>query len=248
MIEDAEREGKLSHAQIVLEPSSGNTGIGLAMVCAAKGYKLAIVMSEGTSIERRKILSAYGAQLVLTPAGDGTDGAIRKAHEILKSEPGKYFMPDQFSNPTNPLAHYRSTADEIIAQTGGKIDAFVAALGTSGTLMGAGARLREKIPGIELIGAEPTLGHKIQGLKNMQESIVPKIYDRSKLDRIITVRDEDSYETARALAKKEGILAGMSSGAALWAAMQKAKEMESGTIVTILPDRGERYMSTSLFP
>ncbi|GAB4258148.1 MAG: hypothetical protein Kow0092_05570 [Deferrisomatales bacterium] len=247
MIEAAERDGSLTPDRTVLEPTSGNTGIGLAMVCAVKGYRLLLALPESVSVERRKILAAFGAEFILTPGHKGTDGAIEVAYEMAAQHPERYFMPDQYNNPANPLAHYRGTAPEIWEQTGGRLTHFVASMGTSGTLMGAGRRLKELDPGIQVIGVEPVLGHRIQGLKNMKEAYVPGIYDRSRLDEKITVEDDEAYETARELARKEGLLVGMSSGAAMAAALAKARELEEGTIVAILPDGGERYLSTPLF-
>lgn len=245
MIEQAENNGELTRDKTIIEATSGNTGIGIAMVAAIKGYKVKIVMSENVSIERRKIMNAYGAEVVLTDAKKGTDGAIRKAEELVKKNPEKYFMPNQFKNKYNVLAHYENTAKEIFNQMP-DIDVFVASIGTSGTLMGISSFLK-KWRDIEIVAAEPTLGHKIQGLKNMNEAIVPEIYDAEKIDTCITVEDEDAFETARRLAKEEGLFVGMSSGAALWAALEKAKTMKSGNIVVIFPDRGDRYLSTDLF-
>lgn len=247
MIEEAEKSGELTHKKTIIEPTSGNTGIGLAIVAAVKEYKLKIVMSESASIERRKMLKALGAEVILTSAEEGTDGAIIKAHEMVRKEPTKYFMPNQFSNEKNPLAHYEETAKEIMEQMNGQVDVFVAGIGTSGTLMGVGKRLKELRPDIKIVGAEPVKGHKIQGLKNMKEAIVPQIYNQEMLDEKIVVENEEAYNTARMLARKEGLFVGMSSGAAMWAALQKSKRMKSGKIVVILPDRGEKYLSTQLF-
>lgn len=249
MIEYAEKEGKLTKDKIILEPTSGNTGIGLVLVATVKGYKTILVMPESVSIERRKILQAFGAELILTPKEKGTDGAIEKAHEIMKEDKGKkYFMPDQFNNEYNPLAHYETTGKEIWEQTDGKVDVVVAAMGTSGTLMGITKRLKEFNSNIKIIGVEPFPGHKLQGMKNMEEAYVPGIYNENKLDEKIRIRDEDAFKTARELALKEGILVGMSSGAVMFVALQKAKELGTGkTIVAILPDGGERYLTTTLF-
>ena len=247
MIEQAEREGTLVRGKTILEPTSGNTGIALAMIGAVKGYEVEIVMSEAVSIERRKMIQAFGARVTLTPARLGTDGAILRARELVREFPDRYFMPDQFSNHYNQLAHYRNTAVEILEQTGGRIDYFVSALGTSGTLMGVGLALKERVPGVEIVSAHPVRGHYIQGLKNLEEAIVPAIYDAGKIDRHIMVETEDAFDLARRLALEEGVFAGMSSGAALWAARVLAGEIEAGTIVTILPDRGEKYLSTELF-
>lgn len=247
MIETAEREGRLTRDKIILEPTSGNTGIGLAMVAAAKKYRVKLTMPACVSVERRRVLEAFGAELILSPAEEATDGAIRLAHKILAEDPEKYFMPNQFENQANINAHYENTGPEIIEQTGGRITHFVAGMGTSGTLMGAGRRLKEHRTDIRIIGVEPILGHKIQGLKNMKESIVPKIFDPSVLDERIIVNDEAAFDTTRMLAVKEGIFAGMSSGAAMHVALNKSSELQEGVIVVILPDRGDRYLSTALF-
>jgi S-sulfo-L-cysteine synthase (O-acetyl-L-serine-dependent) len=247
MIEQAEHEGTLTHAKTILEPTSGNTGIGIAMIGAVKGYDVEIVMSEAVSIERRKMIAAFGAKVTLTAAKLGTDGAIFRAREMVRDLPDKYFMPDQFSNHYNKLAHYLGTAQEILRQTGGKLDYFVSSLGTSGTLMGVGLALKEKLPAVKIVSAHPVRGHYIQGLKNLEEAIVPAIYDAAKIDRHIMIETEDAFDLARRIARDEGIFAGMSSGAALVAARQVASEIESGTIVTIFPDRGEKYLSTELF-
>ena len=247
MIEQAEREGSLKPEMTILEPTSGNTGIGLSMIGAVKGYSVEIVMSEAVSIERRKMIQAFGARVTLTPAHLGTDGAIFRARELVREFPDRYFMPDQFSNQHNQLAHYKNTAVEILEQTGGKLDYFVSALGTSGTLMGVGLALKERLPNVRIVSAHPVRGHYIQGLKNLEEAIVPAIYDAGKVDRHIMIETEDAFDLARKLALQEGIFAGMSSGAALWAARTIAAEVEEATIVTILPDRGEKYLSTGLF-
>jgi cysteine synthase B len=247
MIEQAEQEGSLTPDKIILEPTSGNTGIALAMIGAVKGYQVEIVMSEAVSVERRKMIAAFGAKVTLTAANLGTDGAIMKARELVREFPDKYFMPDQFSNHYNQLAHYQGTAQEILRQTAGKVDYFVSSLGTSGTLMGVGLALKERLRSVKIVSAHPVLGHYIQGLKNLEEAIVPAIYDSKKIDRHIMIETEDAFELARQVAHQEGIFAGMSSGAALFAARQIASEIDSGTIVTIFPDRGEKYLSTELF-
>jgi S-sulfo-L-cysteine synthase (O-acetyl-L-serine-dependent) len=247
MIEQAEQEGTLTRAKVIIEPTSGNTGIALAMIGAVKGYAVEIVMSQAVSVERRKMIAAFGATVTLTDAKLGTDGAIMKARELVRENPDKYFMPDQFSNHYNQLAHYMGTAQEILKQTDGALDYFVSSLGTSGTLMGVGLALKEKIPQVKIVSAHPVRNHYIQGLKNLEEAIVPAIYDAAKIDRHIMVESEDAFELARQLARHEGIFAGMSSGAALFAACKLASEIESGTIVTIFPDRGEKYLSTELF-
>lgn len=248
MIEQAERDGKLSNGKTILEPTSGNTGIGLAMVSVVKGYDIEIVMSEAVSLERRKILKGFGAKVTLTPADLGTDGAILKAHELMRNNPDTYFMPDQFSNEYNKIAHYETTAREIIKQTNGEVTHFVSALGTSGTIMGVGKYLREFNPEIKVACAHPVKGHYIQGLKNMEEAIVPSIYDESKIDYEIMVQTEDAFEMTRNIARSEGIFSGMSSGAAMLAAIEIAKLADEGSvIVVIFPDRGDRYLSTNLF-
>lgn len=247
MLSKAEQSGELTHEKTVLEPTSGNTGIALAMFGAAKGYRVKLVMPACVSMERRSVLEAYGAEVVLSPAAEATDGAIRLAHQVLKEEPERYYMPNQYANPNNVLAHYETTGPEIYRQTGGEVDMFIAGMGTGGTLMGVGRYLKEQKPAVRIIGVEPRLGHKVQGLKNMKEAIVPEIYREEKLDGKITVEDEIAFETARQLAVREGLFVGMSSGAAVAGALEMAKTMESGTIVTLLPDRGDRYLSTSLF-
>lgn len=248
MIEHAENEGKLTKDKIILEPTSGNTGIGLAIVAAVKGYKIKFVMSESVSEERRKILKALGAELILTSKEKGTDRAIEMAYEMVKKEPKKYFMPDQFNNKYNPLAHYETTAEEIWRDTGGEVDMIVVAIGTAGTLMGTSKRLKELNRNIKTVGVEPYLGHKIQGMKSMKEAYRPGIYNRKGMDEKVFIKDEDAFETTRELALKEGLLVGMSSGAVMFVALKKAKELGKGkTIVVILPDTGERYLSTELF-
>ncbi|MEN8252345.1 MAG: cysteine synthase family protein [Patescibacteria group bacterium] len=248
MIEQAEKEGVLTKDKIIIEPTSGNTGIALAMIGAVKDYRVTVVMSEAVSVERQKMIRAYGAEIILTDGNRGTDGAIEKTHEIVGAEPDKYFMPNQFSNEYNKLAHYKTTAKEIWEQMEGKIDYFVSALGTSGTIMGVGMGLKEFDENIKIVEAHPIKGHYIQGLKNMQEAIVPKIYDINKIDRSIKVESEDAFRTAREIMKKEGISVGMSSGAVMKAVLDLLIEIEDGKrIVTIFPDRAEKYTSTILF-
>ncbi len=247
MIKKAEESGELTRDKIIIEPTSGNTGIALAMIGAAKGYRVMLVVPGCVSMERSRILEAYGAEVIITPAEEGTDGAIRKAHQIVNEDPDKYYMPNQFSNQNNILAHYETTGPEIYTQTGGMVDVFVAGMGTTGTLIGTGEYLKEKKPGVRIVGVEPVKGHAIQGLKNMEEAIVPAIYRPELLDDKITVEDDEAFETARMLATREGIFVGMSSGAAVVGALRVAENMESGVIVTILPDRGDRYLSTTLF-
>jgi S-sulfo-L-cysteine synthase (O-acetyl-L-serine-dependent) len=247
MIAKAELSGQLTHDKIILEATSGNTGIALAMIGAARKYRVKLAMPACVSLERRSILEAYGAEVVLSPAHEATDGAIRLAHRILEENPEKYYMPNQYANENNVLAHYETTGPEIFTQTNGDLDIFMAGMGTGGTLMGVGRYLKEQDRQIRIIGVEPRIGHKIQGLKNMREAIVPKIYREENLDEKITIEDEDAFETARLLAIKEGLFVGMSGGAAIAAALQMAETITSGTIVTILPDRGDRYLSTTLF-
>ena len=247
MIEAAEREGRLMPGKTIIEPTSGNTGIGLAIVGIVKGYPVEIVMSEAVSVERRKIIRAYGGKVRLTPAAEGTDGAIRLARRLLAENPDKYFMPDQFANACNYLAHYENTALEIWQQTGGEIDYLVCALGTSGTLMGLSRFLKTMKPSIRVVCAQPTQGHYIQGLKNMEEAIVPAIYDASKIDVQELVESEEAIEMARQIIAREGIFAGMSSGAAMLAALRTAERIERGNIVVVFPDRAEKYFSTQMF-
>jgi cysteine synthase B len=247
MITKAEQDGSLTKDKTILEPTSGNTGIALAMIGAAKGYRVKLTLPACVSSERRHILEAFGAEVIMTPANESTDGAIRMAHRILEKEPDIYFMPNQFANPSNPLAHYETTGPEIYKQTTGQIDYFIAGMGTTGTLMGISRFLREKLNHVKIIGIEPNPHHTIQGLKNMTESIVPAVYERDRLDDVMIMEDEAAYEMTRRLASEEGIFAGISSGAAVAGAARIAKDMKSGTVVTILPDRGDRYLSTMLF-
>ncbi|MDY6912029.1 MAG: cysteine synthase family protein [Chloroflexota bacterium] len=247
MIEQAEVQGTLNSGKTIIEPTSGNTGISLAMIGVIKGYDVEIVMSEAVSAERRKMIQSFGATVTLTPAELGTDGAITKARELVRSNPQRYFMPDQFSNEYNKMAHYKTTAEEIWKQTNGKIDYFVSSIGTSGTIMGVGQALKENNPAIKIVCAHPVKGHYIQGLKNMEEAIVPSIYDAAQIDKTVMVETEDAFEMSRRIVKNEGVFVGMSSGAALYAAIEVAQQIESGVIVTLFPDRGEKYLSTDLF-
>ncbi len=247
MVHAAEQSGELTPDKIIMEPTSGNTGIALAMIGAAKGYRVRLVVPGCVSVERRRIIEAFGAEVMITPAEEGTDGAIRRAWQLAEDNPDMYYMPDQFSNPANILAHYTTTGPEIYEGLGGRVDCFVAGMGTTGTLMGVGKYLREKNPELRIIGVEPEPGHAIQGLKNMEEAIVPDIYDPDLLDRKIRVGDEEAYMMARTIATQEGIFTGMSSGAALVGALKVAESMSSGNIVTVFPDRGDRYLSTTLF-
>jgi cysteinyl-tRNA synthetase len=247
MIEAAEEAGQLKPGMTILEATSGNTGIGLALVSAVKGYKLLLTMSEAVSVERRKILAAYGAEFLLTPGDLGTDGAIERAYDLADQHPDRYLLVDQYNNPANPLAHYNGTAPEIWEQTEGRVTHFVATLGTTGTVMGCSRRLKELEPDVQVIAVEPHLGHKIQGLKSLKEAYVPGIFDKRLVDQKVNVADEDAFETARRIAKAEGMLVGMSSGAAVFGALELSKRLEQGVIVLIIPDFGERYLSTDLF-
>ncbi len=254
MIEAAEKAGKIRQGATIVEPTSGNTGIGLAMVCVVKGYRLILTMPETMSIERRSLLAAYGAQVELTPGNEGMRGAIRRAEEIVQKNEG-FFMPQQFKNPANPNTHRETTAKEILSQLQGEIDAFVAGVGTGGTITGVGEVLKKKLRGVKIVAVEPARSpvlsggnpgpHKIQGIG---AGFVPDVLNTGIIDQIITVQDEEAAETARRMAREEGILVGISSGAAVFGALQVARELGKGkTVVVILPDSGERYLSTGLF-
>ncbi len=247
MIEQAEAEGKLTQGKTIIEPTSGNTGIALAMIGLKKGYNVEIVMSEAVSDEKKKMIKAFGAKIILTDAKHGTDGAIIRAKELVKKYPDKYFMPDQFTNKYNKLIHYKTTAEEIWRDINGNIDYFVSALGTSGTMMGVGLGLKKHNPKMKIISAHPAKGHYIEGLKNMEEAIIPEIYNPEIIDEAIMIEKEEAFEMARQIVKNEGVFVGMSSGAAMIAAIEIAKKIDSGTIVVIFPDRGEKYLSTNLF-
>ncbi len=247
MILQAQADGKLKPGKTIIEATSGNTGIGLAMIGTVLGYEVEIVMSEAVSVERQKMIKGFGGKLTLTPAKLGTDGAIQKCRELVAEFPEKYFNPDQFSNVYNKLAHYQATSAEIWKQSGGRVSHFVSSLGTSGTLMGVGMGLRENNPGIKIIEAHPVKGHYIQGLKNMEEAIVPEIYDPGQIDYSIMVESEEAFEMSRKIVHEEGIFVGMSSGAAMLAALAVADRIDKGYIVVLFPDRGEKYLSTNLF-
>ena len=247
MIEEAEINGELTKDKIIIEATSGNTGIGLSMIGRVKGYKVQIVMNSAVSIERQKMIKAFGGEVILTDPTLGTDGAIMKVRELLAGNPGIYFNPNQFSNEHNKLAHYKTTAEEIWAQTQGTVTHFVSSLGTSGTLMGVGMGLRKRNKSIKIVEAHPVRGHYIQGLKSMEEAIVPEIYDPSQIDVSVKVESEEAFEMARRIVNEEGIFVGMSSGAAMLAALKTADQLDSGVLVVIFPDRGEKYLSTNLF-
>jgi cysteine synthase len=256
MIEAAEKAGTLKPGQVIVEPTSGNTGIGLAMVAAAKGYKVILTMPETMSKERRMLLRAYGAGLILTPGPDGMAGAIEKAEELVASDPKKYFIPQQFKNPANPEIHRKTTGEEIWRDTDGKVDFLVAGIGTGGTITGTGETLKSHRPSVKVIGVEPDASpvlsggqkgtHKIQGIG---AGFVPQVFNIKICDEIIRVKDDDALETARCMAKEEGLLVGISAGAATWAALQVARRtLNAGKlIVVIIPDFGERYLSTPLY-
>lgn len=250
MINEAERQGKLKPGGTIVEPTSGNTGIGLALISAVRGYKLILVMPESMSMERASLLSSYGAQLVLTPAWEGMKGSIREAESLLAQNPS-YFMPDQFSNPANPAMHRMTTAPEILEAMDGKIDAFVAAVGTGGTITGCGEVFKERNPNVRIVAVEPAGSpvlsggepgpHKIQGIG---AGFIPKVLNRTVIDRVITVTDDEAYQTAKRISKQEGMLVGISAGANVFAAQKIAEELGPGkNVVTILCDTGERYIS-----
>jgi cysteinyl-tRNA synthetase len=247
MIEEAERNGQLRKGKTIVEATSGNTGIGLALVAAIKGYSLVLTMSDSVSEERTKILKALGADLRFTPSRLGTDGAIEEAYSLVRKEPDKYWLADQFNNESNWMCHYNGTAIEIWEQTDKKVTMVIASMGTTGTVMGLSKRLREYNPKIKIVGVEPFLGHNIQGMKNMKESYRPEIFNKNFLDRIDHIEDEEAFHMTRRLAKEEGIFVGMSSGAAMAATLKVAQEIKQGVLVVIFPDGGERYLSTNLF-
>jgi cysteine synthase B len=248
MIEEGERTKVLTRDKVILDSSSGNTGIAYALIGAVKGYRVELAVPRNVSQERKRILQAYGAHVIYTDPLAGSDGAIREAHRRYEDSPEKYFMPDQYNNPANWWAHYDTTGPEIIEQTKGLITHFVAGVGTSGTLMGTGRRLREFNPRIQIAAVLPAEDlHGIEGLKHMETAIVPGIWNEQFPDLRLTVRTEDAYMTARRLALEEGILVGQSGGAAVYAALQLARQITEGVIVTILPDAGDRYFSTGLW-
>jgi len=247
MIEAGEKSGELTPDKTVIEATSGNTGIGLALVCAVKGYRLLLAMSEAASVERQKILRARGAEILLTPGHLGTDGAIEEVYRLARENPDQYFMTDQFNNPANFMAHKDGTAAEIWQQTDGQVSHLVATIGTCGTVMGLSMGLKAFNPDIRIIGVEPYMGHKLQGLKNLKESYCPEIFDKNRLDEKVNIDDEEAFDITRRLAREEGLFVGMSSGAAMAVAMRQARLLKAGTLVVIFPDGGERYLSTPLF-
>jgi cysteine synthase A len=252
MIEDAEQRGLLQVGATIVEPTSGNTGIGLAMVCAIKGYKLILTMPDDMSSERRKLLQRYGAQLVLTPAIEGMTGAVFAAEELVQKNPG-YYMPQQFNNPANPAVHRRTTALEILRDCDGRLDAFVAGVGTGGTITGVGEVLKEKLPNVHIVAVEPArspvlAGGKpgLSGIQGIGASFVPGVLNREVYDELIAVKDEDALATTNRLAREEGLLVGVSAGANVWASLQVARKLGTGKrVVTVLPDTGERYLSVN---
>ncbi len=246
MIEQAEKSGHLTSGKVVIEPTSGNTGIGLALVCRAKGYDLVLVMPENMTLERRQILTSLGAKILLSDGSKGMNGAEDLAHEIVNRNPAKYFMPNQFANEANVLAHYETTGQEIWRDTAGQVTHFVAGIGTTGTLMGVSKRLKEHNPAVKVIGVQPESGTAIQGLKDLKSQYVPAIWKRELVDEIFYVNPKAAEEASRLLALQEGIFVGPSSGAIFHVAAAKAKEIEKGIIVAIAPDGGEKYLSTTL--
>jgi S-sulfo-L-cysteine synthase (O-acetyl-L-serine-dependent) len=248
MVEEGLRTGALSPGKVILDSTSGNTGIALAMVGAVLGYPVELVVPANVSIERKKIIAAYGAKMIFSSPLEGSDGAIRLCREILHDTPGQYFKPDQYFNPANPIAHYETTGPEIWHQTQGRITHFVAGIGTGGTIMGTGRYLKERDTRIRVIAVEPDDAfHGLEGLKHMASSIVPGIYHEEQLDGKIAVSTEDAYDTVYRLGREEGVLVGQSSGAALWAALKVARELEEGVVVTVFPDFGDKYLSTNLW-
>jgi S-sulfo-L-cysteine synthase (O-acetyl-L-serine-dependent) len=248
MIEDGERRGALTRGKTIIDATSGNTGIAYALIGAAKGYPVKLVMPGNVSAERKALVVAFGAEIVYSDAGDGSDGAIRLVRDLVAMDPDSYFYPDQYSNPANPLAHYESTAVEILEQTPGAITHFVAGLGTTGTFVGTARRLKEHDPSIHTIAIEPDDSfHGLEGLKHLPTAIVPRIWNASFADEVWFCPTEPAYDLARAVARSEGLLVGHSSGAALWAIQRLAETIKEGVVVTVFPDSGDRYLSTGLY-
>ena len=247
MIEDGERRGALLPGKTVIDSTSGNTGIAYAMVGAAKGYPVTLVMPSNVSDERKQLVTAFGAEIVYSDPLEGSDGAIRLVRQMVAADPGRYFYADQYSNPANPLAHYNGTGVEILEQTGGRVTHFVAGLGTSGTFVGTARRLKEHDPAIRAIAVMPEEFHGLEGLKHLPSSIVPAIWTPENADEIWESPTEPSYELARRLSRAEGVLVGHSSGAALWGVAKLAAQLDAGVIVTVFPDGGDRYLSTGLY-
>jgi S-sulfo-L-cysteine synthase (O-acetyl-L-serine-dependent) len=248
MIEDGERRGALRHEKTIIDSTSGNTGIAYAMVGAAKGYRVKLVMPSNVSSERKALVTAYGAEIVYSDAGEGSDGAIRLVRELVEKDPDAYFYPDQYSNPANARAHYEGTAVEILQQTSRRVTHFIAGLGTTGTFVGTSRRLKEHDPAIRTIAIQPEDSfHGLEGLKHIPTAIVPKIWDPSLADEIWGCPTEPAYDLARAVARTEGLLVGHSSGAVLWAVRRLAETINEGVVVTVFPDSGDRYLSTGLY-
>ena len=248
MVRKGLETGALTQGKIILDSTSGNTGIALAMIGAVLGYPVELCIPANVGMERKKIIAAYGAKMIFSSSMEGSDGALELCRDMLKKDPERYFKPDQYFNPHNPLAHYETTGPELWWQTKEQITHFVAGMGTGGTLMGTGRYLKEKNPDIRIIGVEPDDAfHGLEGLKHMDSSIVPGIYSEERLDRKINVSTEDAYETVYRLGREEGVLVGQSSGAAMWAALQVAREIEAGSVVTLFPDFGDKYLSTNLW-
>jgi cysteine synthase B len=248
MIEDGERRGALTQDKNIIDATSGNTGIAYALMGAAKGYRVKLVMPANVSAERKALVAAYGAEIVYSDAGDGSDGAIRMVREIVAARPDAYFYPDQYSNPANARAHYEGTAVEILEQTGGRITHFVAGLGTTGTFVGTARRLKEHDASVRAVAVEPEDAfHGLEGLKHLPTAIVPGIWDEALADEILWCPTEPAYDMARRVARTEGLLVGHSSGAALWAVRELAETVREGVIVTVFPDSGDRYLSTGLY-